>query len=308
MTERVGLLTNDALADERLGATDSIWQHGIRAAMCVPLWSGQDVIGVLQVDSPLGVGEFSEHDLDFLIAVGNLAAMAVERIHEREIRQNLQRYHSPAMVEELLRKAGSPKATRPLANADVTVLFADLAGFTALAESMPIDHVADVLSGFCSRVAEAIFAEGGTVDKFIGDCVMAFFGAPFAQADHAMRGLQAAMRIQTLMAQWSRDRLLVGLPALQVRIGLNSGPVLVGDVGSPERLDYTVIGNTVNVAARLEQQVAEPGDIVFAEATRQQLPPKSEYEPLGEVSLRGLGRSVIAFRLRPSIETWALAL
>ena len=309
MTERVGLVTNDALADERLGATDSIWQHGIRAAMCVPLWSGQDVIGVLQVDSPLWVDEFSEYDLEFLIAVGNLAAMAVERIHEREMRQNLQRYHSPAMVEELLRKAGSSKANRSLTNADVTVLFADLAGFTALAESMPIDQVADVLSGFCSRVAQAIFAEGGTVDKFIGDCVMAFFGAPVAQVDHAKRGLQAAMRIHTVMTEWNRDRLLAGLPALQVRIGLNSGPVLVGDVGSPERLDYTVIGNTVNVAARLEQQVAEPGDIVFAEATRQQLPPESECEPLGEVSLRGMGRSVIAFRLRPSmIETWALAL
>jgi adenylate cyclase len=275
----------------------------------VPLWSGQEVIGVLQVDSPLLVGTFSEHDLDFLIALGNLAAMAVERIREREIRQNLQRYHSPAMVEELLRKPSSPEATRPLANADVTVLFADLAGFTALAESIPIEQVAEVLSGFCRLVADAIFAEGGTVDKFIGDCVMAFFGAPFAQSDHALRGFQAAMRIQTLMARWSRDRMLAGLPALQARIGLNSGAVLVGDIGSPDRSDYTVIGNTVNVAARLEQQVADPGDVVFTEATRQQLPPDTECEPLGEVALRGLGRSVVAFRIRPSmVEPWALAL
>jgi adenylate cyclase len=261
------------------------------------------------VDSPVLVGTFTEHDLDFLIALGNLAAMAVERIREREIRQRLQRYHSSAMVEELVRQAGSPDATRPLMKAEVTVLFADLAGFTALAESMPIEHVADVLSGFCRRVADAIFAEGGTVDKFIGDCVMAFFGAPFAQPDHAARGLRAAMHIQTLLAEWNQDRIRAGLPVLQARIGLNSGPVLVGDIGSPERSDYTVIGNTVNVAARLEQQVANPGDIVFADATRQQLPPESECEPLGEIALRGIGRSVVAFRLPPlTIDAWALAL
>jgi adenylate cyclase len=309
MTERVGLYTADALADERLTATDSIWLHGIRAAMCVPLWSGEDIMGVLQVDSPVWVDSFNERDLDFLMALANLAAIAVERICEREARQRLQRYHSPAMVEEVLRESGAPEEARPLAHADVTVLFADLAGFTALAESAPLEQVADVLSGFCQRVADAVFAEGGTVDKFIGDCVMAFFGAPIPLPDHSLRAVRAALRIHNLMARWNRDREPAGLPALQARVGLNSGPVIVGDIGSPERSDYTVIGNTVNVAARLEQQVAEPGEIVFSEATRRQLPIEFEGEPLGEVALRGLGRGVTAFRLRRSvIETWHMAL
>ena len=309
MTERVGLFTRDALADERLAPTDSIWRHGIRAAMCVPLWSGQDVIGVLQVDSPVLVDSFSEHDLDFLMALSNLAAIAVERIRERELRRRLQRYHAPAMVEQVIRETSAPDEARPLAHADVTVLFADLAGFTALAESMPLEQVADVLSGFCRRVAEAVFAEGGTVDKFMGDCVMAFFGAPIAAPDHAARAVQAALRVHGLMSRWNRDRVPAGLPPLQARIGLNSGPVIVGDVGSPERSDYTVIGNTVNVAARLEQQVAEPGEIVFADATRRQLPPEFECEALGETMLRGLERGVTAFRVRRSlIETWHMAL
>jgi adenylate cyclase len=309
VAERVGLCTSDALADERLKTTDSIWLHGIRSAMCVPLWSGEDVIGVLQVDSPVSVGAFGEHDLDFLMALGNLTAIAVERIREREVRQRLQRYHAPAMLEQVMRETGSPEQVRPLAHADVTVLFADLSGFTALAESMPLEQVADVLAGFCGRVADAVFAEGGTVDKFMGDCVMAFFGAPIPAPDHATHAVQAALRIHGGMTLWNQERVPAGLPALQARIGINSGPVIVGDIGSPERSDYTVIGNTVNVASRLEQQVAEPGEIVFGDATRQQLPVEFECEPLGEVALRGLGRGVNAFRVRRSVlETWHMAL
>ena len=309
IAERVGLYTSDALADERLMPTDSMWLHGIRAAMCVPLWSGDDVIGVLQVDSPVSVGTFAEHDLDFLMALGNLAAIAVERIREREVRRRLERYHAPAMVEQVMREAGAPDTARPLEHADVTVLFADLAGFTALAESMSLEQVADVLAGFCGRVADAVFAESGTVDKFMGDCVMAFFGAPIPSPDHATHAVQAAMRIHGVMERWNRERVPAGQPALQARIGINSGPVIVGDIGSPARSDYTVIGNTVNVAARLEQQVAEPGEIIFGDATRQQLPIEFECEPLGEVALRGLGRGVNAFRVRRSVlEPWHMAL
>ena len=309
MTERIGLCTADALADERLLSTDSIWSHGIRAAMCVPLWSGKDIIGFLQVDSPVWVGTFNERDLDFLIVLANLAANAVERIREREARLRLQRYHSPAMVEQVLRECAGPDETRPLTTADVTVLFVDIVAFTALAESTPLEQVAEILSGFCQRVADTIFGEGGTVDKFIGDCVMAFFGAPIPAADHAARAVRAAIHIQEAMARWNQERVPAGLPALQVRIGLNSGPVIVGDIGSPNRTDYTVIGNTVNVAARLEQCTAGPGEIVFAEATRQQLPLDFECEPLGEVALRGLERGVSAFRLRLSaVEDWQMAL
>jgi adenylate cyclase len=138
---------------------------------------------------------------------------------------------------------------------------------------------------------------------------MAFFGAPVAFADHAAYAVRAAIHIQEIMARWNRDRVAAGLPPLQVRIGLNSGPVIVGDIGSPTRADYTVIGNTVNVAARLEQCAAGPGEIVFAEATRRQLPPEIACEPLGEVTLRGLEREVSAFRIaRSHFETWQMAL
>jgi adenylate cyclase len=309
MTERVGLCTADALSDDRLGGTDSIWMHGIRAAMCVPLWSGKDIIGLLQVDSPVWVGTFSEHDLDFLIALANLAAIAVERIRERESRLRLQRYHSPAMVERVLQESILRDENAPLRKADVTVLFADVVGFTALAESMSLEQIAQTLSAFCQHVADAVFQDGGTVDKFMGDCVMAFFGAPVPFTDHAARAVRSAIHVQEIMARWNRERVAAGLAPLYVRIGLNSGPVVVGDIGSPTRADYTVIGNTVNVASRLEQCVAGPGDIVFAEATRQQLPVAIACEPLGELTLRGLEQRVNAFRIgRSGFEAWHMAL
>jgi adenylate cyclase len=309
ITERIGLCTGDALRDDRLATTDSVWMHGIRAAMCVPLWSGEDIIGLLQVDSPVLVDTFTEHDLDFLIALANLAAIAVERIRDREARLRLQRYHSPAMVEQVLRESCALCEGTPLAKADVTVLFVDIVGFTALTESLPLEQVAEILSRFCQHVSDAVFLESGTVDKFMGDCVMAFFGAPVPFADHARRAVRAAIHVQEVVAQWSRDRVAAGLPAIQVRIGLNSGPVIVGDIGSPSRIDYTIIGKTVNVAARLEQCVAGPGDIVFADNTRRQLPLDVVCEPLGEVKLRGLESGINAFRIGPSsLEAWQMAL
>jgi adenylate cyclase len=300
MRERVALVTYDALSDQRLSGGESIRLHQIRAAMCAPLWSGDKIAGVIQVDSPLRVGAFEERDLDFLTALANYAAMAVERIRyaekaefERGVRHRLERYHSPAVVEEVLREEGV--GSRPRA-AQATVLFADLVGFTSFSETSGPEEVVDLLDGFLSLAVEAIFAAGGTLDKFIGDCVMAFFGAPMEQADHAQRAVQAAIEIQRGLAEWNARRAAEGRPALVARVGLNSGPVVVGDIGSRRRVDYTVLGNTVNVASRLENY-ARPGDIVIGPETHRLLNGSVETEPLGEVQLKGLQQRVEAYRI-----------
>jgi adenylate cyclase len=144
---------------------------------------------------------------------------------------------------------------------------------------------------------EAIFRAGGTLDKFIGDCVMAFFGAPVAQADHALRAVSAAVEIQEGLAAWSAEREARGLPGLSARVAVNSGPVVVGDVGSDRRVDYTVLGNTVNVAARLEASVARPGDVILGPGTHELLGGAFATEPLGEIQLRGLSQKVTAWRV-----------
>jgi adenylate cyclase len=304
MRERVALLTYDAQADQRLATGESIRIHQIRSAMCAPLWSGDHIIGVMQVDSPFHVGTFNEGDLDLFTALANYAAVAVERIHyaeqaefERQVRSRLERYHSPAVIELVLSQ-DAPEGVRALEPARVTVLFADVVGFTPLAETLPPEELAEMLEGFFTHSVEAVFEHGGTLDKFIGDCVMAFFGAPVAQDDHALRAVRAAVAIQRALAAWNQDRAGRGAAPVMSRIALNSGPVVVGDVGSNRRVDYTVLGNTVNIAARLEQSAASPGDIVVGGATFAELDGAFAGESLGELQLKGLQQRVPVYRIR----------
>ena len=301
--ERVALVTFDAQSDQRLSGGESIRLHQIRGAMCAPLWSGERIIGVMQVDSPFQVGVFSERDLDFLTTLANFAAVAVERIRwarqaelEKSLRNRLERYHSPAVVEEVLRQ-GADEGLGRLKPAQVTVLFADLVGFTPFAESARPEKVADSLDAFLNLAVEAIFRAGGTLDKFIGDCVMAFFGAPVPQEDHALRAVRAAIEIQRDLSAWNRERTAQGLPGFRARVALNSGPVVVGDIGSARRVDYTVLGNTVNVAARLEALAAKPGDVVLGPETWRLLNGAIPAEPLGELQLKGLQQRIQAYRV-----------
>jgi adenylate cyclase len=301
MHERVALVTFDAQADQRLSGGESIRLHQIRSAMCAPLWSGERIMGVIQVDSPFHVGAFGERDLDVLTTLANYAAVAVERIRyarkaefERQARSRLERYHSPSVIEEVLR--GGDEGMRRLQSAQATVLFADLVGFTAFAENAPPEQVAESIDAFLDLSVEAIFRAGGTLDKFIGDCVMAFFGAPVAQADHALRAVRAAVEIQEGLAAWNAGREAEGLPGFKARVALNSGPVVVGDIGSARRVDYTVLGNTVNVASRLEG-AATPGEIVIGPETHRLLGGAFPTEPLGELQLKGLQQRIPAYRV-----------
>lgn len=299
--ERVALVTFDAQSDQRLSGGESIRLHQIRAAMCAPLWSGERIIGVMQVDSPFQVGAFNEADLDFLTTLANFAAVAVERIRwarqaeqEKAMRSRLERYHSPAVIEEVLKQGDGMQRLKAT---QATVLFADLVGFTPFAENSRPEEVAESLDAFLNLAVEAIFRAGGTLDKFIGDCVMAFFGAPVPQDDHAERATRAAVEIQRDLAAWNRERRAQGLPGFNARVALNSGLVVVGDIGSARRVDYTVLGNTVNVAARLESGVAKPGDVVLGPETWRLLNGAVATEPLGELQLKGLQQKIQAYRV-----------
>ena len=304
MRERVALLTYDALSDQRLAGTESVRIHQIRAAMCAPLWSGEKIIGVMQLDTPHHTGSFTEPDVDLLATLANYCAVAIERNrHAREvefqksIRARLERYHSPAVIEQVMRGGASEEGIRSLARAEVSVLFADIVGFTAFSENNDPEQVAELMEGYFTHAVEAIFSTGGTLDKFIGDCVMAFFGAPMPQPDHAFRAVVAAVRILEALDDWNADRSSRGLPLISIRVAINTGPVVVGDIGSNRRVDYTVLGNTVNVAARLEESVAAPGDIVLGNVTATKLAGRIPTEPLGEIHLKGLSRPVVAHRV-----------
>ncbi|HJW14451.1 MAG TPA: adenylate/guanylate cyclase domain-containing protein, partial [Thermoanaerobaculia bacterium] len=302
--QKVAVLTSDAQTDERFEAGQSIRMQQIRSAMCAPLWSRDSVIGVIHVDSPLHVGTFTEKDLDLLTALANFAAVAIERARlrerveeERRIRGRLERYHSPQVVEEIIAHAGTTGRREVALTKSVTVLFADLVGFTTWSEKMPAGDLARMLTHFFTLASEAVFSQDGTIDKFIGDAVMAFFGAPFDQSDHAVRAVSAALKIQEGMADWNRERLARGEPAIEARIALNTGEAIVGEIGSERRVDYTVLGNAVNVAARMEEFVAGAGETVIGPETYQAVKSRFSVAQMGQFALKGLSAQVPMYKV-----------
>ncbi len=303
--ERVAVLTSDALADGRFEAGQSIRIQQIRSAMCVPLWNVDRIIGALHVDTPLRVGTFNADDLDLLTALGNFTAVAIERARlqkrieqEERIRERLSRYHSPAVVEEIVSESDVSGRIETVRTRDVTVVFADIVGFTTAAETMEPEALSRFLGTVFTFAADAIFAEGGTLDKFIGDAVMAFFGAPIAHKDHARRGVAAAAKLIEDVREWNAERKRRGESSVAGRIGINTGRAVVGDIGSDRRVDYTVLGNTVNIAARLEEYVAGPNEIVVGGETARQAQGSFLFEPLGEVRLKGLTKGLGAFKVK----------
>ncbi len=302
--QKVAVLTHDAQADERFDSGQSIRIHQIRSAMCTPLWHRERVIGVIYVDSPLHVGSFSATDLDLLTALGNYAAVAIERAQlneriraEQAARDRLVRYHSPAVIEAVLAR---PEREEPVVTLrEASILFADIVGFTARCEASPPEEIAAFLNQFFSLAADAVFEFGGTLDKFIGDAVMAFWGAPLPQDDHAERAVRSALLLMERLDGWNADRKAVGEGPVEVRVAIHSGPVVVGDIGSATRVDYTVLGNTVNIAARLEEFVAKPGQIVIGETTQAAIAHAFETEHLGDMPLKGLSRKIAVYRVAP---------
>ena len=312
--EKVAVLTSDAQQDERFEAGQSIRIQQIRSAMCAPLWYRDTVIGVIHVDSPMHVGTFTERDLDLLTALANFAAVAIERarLHDRvaeekRIRGRLERYHSPQVVDEIIGDVKATGSFKEVRTETVTILFADLVGFTSWSEKMaPID-LARLLNRFFTLASDAVFSQDGTIDKFVGDAVMAFFGAPIDQPDHAARSISAALKLRDEVALWNRDRVAEGEFPLEVRMALNTGETIVGEIGSERRVEYTVVGNAVNVAARMEEFVAMPGDIVIGPATYEAVRDRYRVAQLGFFALKGVSAQVPLYKVLGELEAPEMA-
>lgn len=178
-------------------------------------------------------------------------------------RNNLARYFSPNLVDRL---AGAENDLEAGRESKATVLFVDVVGFTHLMEGQPPRQTIDFLRVFHQRMAECIFAHGGTLDKFIGDGVMATFGTPDAQPDDETRALGCALGMVRSIEAWNRGRRTRGLTPVRIAVGVHVGPVLMGAIGSPNRLEYSAVGDTVNVASRLEHLARAHGASIVASA------------------------------------------
>jgi adenylate cyclase len=266
------LITNDALSDPGLNSKASMAKLSIRSAMAVPLISNDRVHGILHIDSQDKVNAFAVKDLALVKAISNQTAIALENSklvndikQEVSIRENLGRFLPPHVVERVIQKKEPvKKGGRKLHG---TILFADIRGFTKLSEAQTPEEVVDMLNDFFERVVQIIFKYDGVLDKYIGDCVMAGFGTlPEQSANEELNAVMAATEFIEAVHQMNSERVRAGKQPITVGVGLNSGPLVAGYIGSSQRLEYTCIGDTVNTASRI-CSMANDNQVLISEST-----------------------------------------
>jgi adenylate cyclase len=290
LEERLSLLSVDAQSDSRL-SSDSIMIQHIHSVMCAPLLGKTGVLGVIYVDKIDLRDTFGSDDLELLNAVASQAAIAVDNAQAYEqleieavARASYQRFMPNNIIDLIMESPGELRLGGKTQSA--TILFADIRGFTPMAEKSPPEIVVNVLNRFFSAMTEIIFANLGTLDKYLGDGLMAIFGAPYQSEDDAINAVNAAIAMQRRLIKLNTELKKLGFATIEVGIGINTGEVTVGCVGSQRRMDYTAIGSAVNLSARLMQD-AKGKEILISESTYELLGQAFRTQYIGEQNFSG---------------------
>lgn len=302
LTSKEAVLMTDVLADVEMAGSASIVAQGVQSAISAPLVYRDEILGVLHLENRNLAKAFDKDDLDLVASVAAQAAIAVANARlldkvkaESEHRANLSRYLAPELVEQLL--AGNLDLEMKGATCQVTVLFSDLRGFTAMSERMSSREVFATLNQYFQRMVDVIIEYGGSIDKFMGDAIMAVWGIPTPREDDTRRSVEAAIKMQQALAAWNMEREAAGKPAINMGIGLNSGPALAGNLGAQQRMEYTVIGDNVNLASRLEG-LTKKGQILISESTMALIRGSIDATELPPVKVKGKQHPVKVFEVR----------
>jgi adenylate cyclase len=275
LDDKMAILSDNAGEDARFTG-ESITMQQVRSAICVPLMGSEGrALGVLYVDSVTSAHRFDEDDLDFCIAFAGIAAVALEngefiqRI-QREVvaRSNFERFFAPQIAQRIAESSETIRLGGT--KTPVAVLFSDIRGFTALAESMRPEDTASLLTEYFTDMVDCVFRHNGALDKFMGDSVMAHWGAPIRGDRDADNAVAAAIDMMKALEGLNANWRATGRPELHIGIGLNYGEAFAGNIGSERRLEFTVIGDTVNTAYRLCSG-ADAGEILITDDLRRAL-------------------------------------
>jgi len=302
IAERASVLTHDASMDFASSKGKSMILNRISSAIVVPLLHEKDVLGALWLDSE-SLAQFQQKDLELVTAVGNQAAMFIEnnllaRKIEQEIvnRERFSRLLSPNVAEQVL--SGKLEVKKGGVHVpECTVFNSDIRGFTRMSEGATAGVINELLNDYFELMVETIFKYEGTLDKFMGDGIMAFWGAPMTHPDDAIRSVQCALDQMEVLGKFNRKRVEGGHPPLAVGMGLHTGPLVAGYVGSSKAMSYTVIGDTANTSARL-CGIALAGQIIVSEYTLARLGPRFEVEELPPAHLKGKEKPLRIFNVK----------
>jgi adenylate cyclase len=301
MRERVALLSQDAASDEQFAGVDSIVSQGVRSTICAPLMAESRVHGALYADRLDPFAAFKPDDLELISAVAAQTAIAVEnaRAHERLAREevaraNYSRFLPEYVVKQMLENPDSFKLGG--VSQTITILFADIRGFTRISEHAPPEKIVNLLNRYFSAMTDIIFAHGGTLDKYLGDGLMALFGAPTATPDDASNALNAAVAMQRRLLGINRELRDEGFTEIGVGMGLHTGEVVVGYIGSDRRSEYTAIGDTVNTSSRLESN-ALGGEILISDATAKAARSRYKLKPREPIMVKNRQQPVMLWEV-----------
>jgi adenylate cyclase len=280
------VVATDATLDDRFKGQQSVILQNLRSIIAVPLVTKGLVIGAVYVDNPFKAAIFEDKDKEFLQAIADLAAIAIDNARQYQrsefLRQLFERYVNKQVTDYVLART-SDHATifLPGERRQVTMLNSDIAGFSTLSQSMAAEELVDFLNKYFTRMIEAVLEHGGNIDKFQGDGMLVVFGAPNPMVDHAARALAAARAMIKEIDGLNRELVEAGKPPISVGIGLDTGDVVAGHVGSVRRLEFTLIGVPVNNSSYLSK--VRPAKVLMSEMTRNALPADIEvvnYEPM----------------------------
>jgi adenylate cyclase len=257
--------------DSRFQGARSIIMQGIRSTMTVPLIHHDELLGIMHLDSMVATNAFGEKDLQIFAGVGNQAAAAIHNSmlarkieQEAKTRAQFQRLLSPNLVEQVV--SGKLQLEKGGALSEVTLLFSDIRGFTAMSEKSEPPEIVRMLNEYFELMVDVVFKHEGTLDKFVGDEIIALFGAPVAIPNAEKKAVECALDMMQVLSEFNRTRAAEGQEEIKIGIGINTGTVVTGAIGSSRALQYTAIGDAVNTASRL-CSLAKAGEVLVSEGT-----------------------------------------
>lgn len=292
-------VANDSLRQGTLVCRNDLDQP-LHSIMCLPLILNEQVIGVLGVINRQGQTGFSQDDQRLLSAIGSQMDTAIfESLEQRHLRQVLGRSVDPRVMEQLLTQTdtGFLEGQRRI----VTVLYVDVRGSTSLAENTEPEQLVQFINRYLGAMTEVILAHEGTLDKFVGDEVMALFGAPVDQPDHAIRAVRAGLAMQSAHEQIVRDWVAQGGQEAPIGVGVATGELIVGEMGSVHRTDYTAIGRAANLGARI-CSVAQGRQVLISPATYELVANQVVAQPVHGMQFKGMAGPTTVYHVTGLIE------
>ncbi|TMQ12442.1 MAG: FHA domain-containing protein [Deltaproteobacteria bacterium] len=300
-TNRAAVLSSDATMDARFSGAHSIIMQGIRSTMTLPLLHAGDLLGIMHLDSLFTSNAFTEKDLQICTGMAAQAAISIQNARlatriekEAQTRAQISRLIPPSVVEQVLK--GELTIEKGGRQQEVTMLFSDIRGFTTMSDGRPPQEIVNTLNEYFEVMVDILFKYSGTLDKFVGDEIIGLFGAPIAIEDAPFKAVACALAMLQGLEEFNRTRAAENQAAIRIGIGINTGNVITGSIGSTRALQYTAIGDAMNVASRLVN-VAGSGEIIVSEDTYRHLVGRVEATALPPVKVKGKADELKVYRI-----------